>query len=347
MVFLKFMKPKNEVFMKFILPALLLVSFGSYAKSLKVMQYNAENLFDTKYDEKTHDYTYLPLATKATIEGHTEACEEMSGFYRNQCLNLDWTDAKLTKKILNLSKVIKSYDASGLGPDILFLEEVENLNAVNKLVTKGLDKLGYISQVLIEGDDSRGIDVAIIAKYPVIMSKHHSIIVNGEKLDTRGITEVHLNVEGKTVVLFANHWPSQSNPVEERIASAKLLAELAEKADAELILAAGDFNTVDTDSPYPFNYLKNFVNAESEARNVGVQMNEGTHWYKGEWTSLDRFFVHKSSSIKPDYSKFQIMIRPFMMTVDSRTGDTIPMRSDAAKGTGYSDHLPVGMEFTL
>lgn len=333
--------------MKFILSALLLVSFGSHAKSLKVMQYNAENFFDTKYDQNTHDYTYLPLNVKPSIAGHTEACNEMSGFYRNQCLNLDWTEAKFTKKIINLAQVIKSYDSTGLGPDILFMEEVENLNAVNKLVTKGLDKLGYISQVLIDGDDSRGIDVAIIAKYPVIMSKHHSIIVNGQKLDTRGITEVHLNVNGKTVALFANHWPSQANPAEERIAAAKLLSDLAANADADLIIAAGDFNTVETDSPYPFSYLKNFVNAETEARNLGVQMNAGTHWYKGEWSSLDRFWIHTSSTIPANYKSFQIMNRPFMMQIDSRTGDSIPMRSDAEKGTGYSDHLPVGMEFSI
>jgi endonuclease/exonuclease/phosphatase family metal-dependent hydrolase len=333
--------------MKFILSALLLVSFGSHAKSLKVMQYNAENFFDTKYDESTHDYTYLPLNVKASIAGHTEACNEMTGFYRSQCLNLDWTDAKFTKKIVNLSKVIKSYDASGAGPDILFLEEIENINVVNKLVTKGLDKLGYISQVLIEGDDSRGIDVAIISKYPVISSKHHSIIVNGKKLDTRGILEVALNVDGKTVVVFANHWPSQANPAEERIASAELLSDLAAKADADLILAAGDFNTIATDSPYPFNYLKNFVDAEAEARNAGVSMNAGTHYFKGEWTSLDRIFIHKNSKLAPNLKSFQIMNRPFMMQVDTRTGDSIPMRSDAEKGTGFSDHLPIALEFSL
>lgn len=333
--------------MKFILSALLLVSFGSHAKSLKVMQYNAENFFDTKYDEKTHDFTYLPLNTKASIAGHTEACNEMTGFYRNQCLNLDWTEAKFTKKVQNLSKVIKAYDSTGMGPDILFLQEIENVNVVNKLVTKGLDKLGYISQVLIEGDDSRGIDVAVISKYPVISSKHHSIIVNGTKLDTRGILEVALNVNGKTVVVFANHWPSQANPAEERIASAELLSHLADKADADLILAAGDFNTLPTDSPYPFNHLKNFVSAEEEARHMGVSMNAGTHYYKGEWSSLDKIFVHKSSTIPANYKSFQIINHPFMMQIDSRTGDSIPMRSDADKGTGYSDHLPIAVEFSL
>ncbi len=333
--------------MKVLLMSLLLVSFGTYAKSLKVMQYNVENFFDTKYDDQTEDFTYLPLNVKASIKGHTDACNKMSGFYRNQCLNLDWTDAKFTKKILNIAKVVKSFDTTGQGPDILFMEEVENLNAVNKLVTKGLDKLGYISQVLIEGDDARGIDVAIIAKYPVIMSKHHSIIVNGKKLDTRGITEVHLNVNGQTVALFANHWPSQANPTEERLAAAELLADLAAKADADLVLAAGDFNTLDTDSPSPFSVLKDFTNAETEARHTGVQMNDGTHWYKGEWTSLDRFFIHNKSTIKADFSKFQIMNRPFLLQTDSRTGDMIPMRFDADKATGFSDHLPVGMEFTI
>jgi endonuclease/exonuclease/phosphatase family metal-dependent hydrolase len=311
------------------------------------MQYNAENFFDTKFDQNTEDYTYLPLAVKASLKGHTEACNQMTGIYREQCLNLDWNEAKFTKKIINIAGVIKAYDSTGNGPDILFLEEIENINVVNKLVTKGLDKLGYISQVLIEGDDNRGIDVAIVSKYPVIYSKHHSILVNGTKLDTRGILEVALNVKGKTVVVFANHWPSQSNPAQHRVASAQLLSDLADKADADLILAAGDFNTLDTDSPYPFNFLKNFINAEQEARNLGVSMNAGTHYFKGEWTSLDRIFIHKSSNIQANFKTFQIINRPFMMQVDTRTGALIPMRTDAQKGTGYSDHLPVGLEFSL
>jgi endonuclease/exonuclease/phosphatase family metal-dependent hydrolase len=332
---------------QFLLAAIILFPLAVNAKTLKVMDYNIENLFDIKHDVGTEDYTYLPLSVKKTLPGHKKACEEMSGdFRKNECLNLDWTEAKFTKKILNISKVVKAFDETGKGPDILVLQEVENSNVLNKLVTKGLDKLGFAHQVLIEGDDTRGIDVAVISKFPVISSKRHPLIINGTKLDTRGILEVTLNVEGTTVVVFANHWPSQSNPASERAASAKLLSDVASKLDADLIIAAGDFNTIDADAPYPFDNLKGFIDAEAEARKLGVNLKPGTHFFKGGWTSLDRLFVFEDANLKAQYEKFQIINKPFMMRVDSRTGESIPARSEHSTGEGFSDHLPLGMEFT-
>jgi hypothetical protein len=101
-----------------------------------------------------------------------------------------------------------------MGPDIIVLQEIENKNVLTKLVSKGLDKLGYQYQVLIEGDDSRGIDIAILSKYPVKTAKRHPIFVKGTKLNTRGILEVEVTVDGKDVAIFGNHWPSQHNPTD-------------------------------------------------------------------------------------------------------------------------------------
>lgn len=332
---------------QFLFAASLLLPLAVNAKTLKVMEYNVENFFDTKHDVGTQDYTYLPLSVKKSLPEHSKVCNSMSGdFYRNECLNLDWNEAKFTKKIINISKVIKAFDKTGKGPDVLVLEEVENINVLNKLVTKGLDKLGYAHKVLIEGDDSRGIDVAVISKFPVISSKHHPLIINGVKQDTRGMLEVSLDVEGSTVVVFANHWPSQSNPASERAASAKLLSDVASKVDADLILAMGDFNTLDSDVPYPFDHLNRFIDAEVEARKLDLDLKPGTHFYRGGWSSLDRIFIYENAALKAQFGKFQIINEPFMMKIDSRTGESVPVRAEAATGEGYSDHLPLAMEFT-
>lgn len=331
----------------FLLATTLLISLSAGAKTLKVMEYNVENFFDTIHNEGTDDYTYLPLSIKRSLPEHKKFCNNMSGeFYKNQCLNLDWNEAKFTKKILNISKVIKAFDKTGNGPDVLVLEEVENINVLNKIVTKGLDKLGYAHQVLIEGDDSRGIDVAVISKFPVISSKHHALYINGTKLDTRGILEVTLDVDGSTVVVFANHWPSQGNPASERDASAKLLADVASRIKADLILAMGDFNTLDSDVPYPFEHMENFIDAEVEARELNLDLKPGTHFYKGGWSSLDRIFIYQNSAFRANFNKFQIINHPFMMKIDSRTGESVPLRAEAATGEGFSDHLPLAMEFT-
>lgn len=334
--------------MKSLLFALpLLLTLTAEAKSLKVMQYNVENFFDTTFDQGTLDYTYLPLATKRTFPNHTKLCQQMgSDNFVKDCLNLDWSVDKFNKKAQNIAKVIKSFDETNAGPDIVVLEEVENINVINNIVSQGLSNLGYVSKVLIEGEDKRGIDVGLISKYPVVSAKHYPIVLKGQTLDTRGILQVTLNVEGKTVVVFANHWPSQSNPTEERIAAATLLSDTADKIKADLIFAAGDFNTLDDESPMPFSYLKNFDDAEQTARHMGVKMFDGTHYYHGVWSSLDHIFIHKSSKLQGNFQKFQIMNRSFLLKKDQRSGDMVPFRADARNGEGFSDHLPMGMEFT-
>ena len=329
--------------MKFIWLAFFFsLSFFAEAGSLTVMQYNAENLFDNSYDDGTQDYTYLPLSIKKNLNGHKEYCETMtSEFRKNQCLHLDWTEAKLTKKVINIAKVVKAFDKTGKGPDILVLQEVENKNALNKLVTKGLKGMGYQYQVLIEGDDTRGIDVAIVSRHRLISARHHSLFINGERMDTRGILEAHFSVNGNQVVVFANHWPSQGNPTSERIESARLLSRIARQNNADLILAMGDFNTLNHESPHPFYYLNSFIDSEARAREVNRHLNPGTHYYKGEWSSLDKIFIHEYSSLKPDYTSYNILTPSFIMKRDEMTGDLVPHRFNHETGEGYSDHLPV------
>lgn len=327
---------------KLIIAATLLLATTVEAKTLKFMQYNVENFFDTKFDQGTDDYTYLPLSVKKTLPGHAEYCKKNpNSSQRNECLNLDWNEAKFTKKIVNIAKVVKAFDSTGKGPDILALEEVENINVLNKLMTKGLDKMGYKHAVLIEGDDSRGIDVGLISKYPVVSSKHHSIPFNGEILDTRGILEVTLDVEGRSVVIFVNHWPSQNNPVGHRISAAQVLEKISANKTDDLIIATGDFNTIKTDSPYPFNTLKSFIDTEKSARTEGHDVHPGTHYYKGEWTSLDKIFIHKNSTLEPDYSTFVIFTHSFLLK------NGAPIRFNHTTGEGFSDHLPVGLLFDI
>ncbi len=334
--------------MKYFL-ALLLVSANLYAKPLSVMQYNAENFFDTTHDEGKEDWTYLPLVVKNSTPGFSENCHKLStDFYVRECLSLDWNEARFTKKLLNVAQVIKSFDATNKGPDIIVLQEIENTNVLNKIVTKGLDKLGYQATALIEGDDERGIDVGVISKYPIVAATRHPLIVNGRRMNTRGILEVTINVAGKKVVVFANHWPSQSNPTAERIASAQILASRAKAIQADLIIALGDFNTLSNERPSPFDALRaDFIDADPEARKVLPNLNAGTHFYKGEWSSLDHIFIFKKSSIKPDFKTFQIMNRPFMLKRDQRSGQMIPNRFNFETAEGFSDHLPLALNFNI
>ncbi|MES2769295.1 MAG: endonuclease/exonuclease/phosphatase family protein [Bdellovibrionota bacterium] len=331
--------------MKFIIGAIaLLVSVSSMAtvsgsKTITIMAYNVENLFDTTHDAGTIDWTYLPIATKKASKEAQKYCKSMSeGFYKEECLNLDWSEKAYADHLRNSGRVIKESN-----PDIVVLEEIESLKVVNELVDRALGG-AYKHRALIEGDDSRGIDVGVISKYPIVSSKRHSTFVNGKKLNTRGILEVTINVNGKKITVFGNHWPSQANPAEERVASAEQLLELAQGQKSDLVMAVGDFNTIDTDRPHPFKVLANdFHDAEQEARDLGVKLMPGTHNHKGEWSSLDRIFVFKNAKIQPDWSSFKIVAHQWMLD-DAKK---VPKRFDAKTGEGFSDHLPVTVQVSL
>ncbi|HXH29330.1 MAG TPA: endonuclease/exonuclease/phosphatase family protein [Bacteriovoracaceae bacterium] len=335
--------------MKFLFLLLALaVTLSAQARGLTFMQYNTENFFDTAHDEGTEDFTYLPLETKNAIPGFKEICEKLgSEFYVKECLTLNWDSSHFDKKIANVSQVIRAFDDSGKGPDILVLQEIENKTVLAQLVTKGLRGMGYAHQAIIEGDDTRGIDNAVVSRYPIMAAKRYPIIFNGSKLDTRGILEVQINVEGHKVVVYNNHWPSQSNPTEQRIESARLLSSLAQKQSGSLIIALGDFNTIETDLPSPFGFMPEFIDAEAQARLVRPDLHPGTYFYRGNWNSLDHIFIYKKSVLKPLYEKFQIIHRPFMMVLDARSGQMIPRRFNFSTAEGFSDHLPTAIELSF
>jgi endonuclease/exonuclease/phosphatase family metal-dependent hydrolase len=335
----------GDIMKRLLALAALLFSVQVSAKQVHVMAYNVENLFDTVHDQGTTDWTYLPLAEKRASSEIQAYCDSLSSaFYKKECQTLDWDESVLRKKIQNIARVISSVN-EGRGPDVLVLEEVENLNVINMLADVGLRQHGFRYSALIEGDDTRGIDVGVLSKYPIVDQDHHSIYLNGKKLDTRGILEVTIDVEGKRLVVFANHWPSQGNSVEHRLASAELLARISTAQPAQAVVAMGDFNVVDKDNPHPFRLLDRFFDSETEARRMGVPLLPGTHFYRGEWSSLDRIFVHHYTAKLPDWQTFRIVSHPWMMQESKK--DVFPKRFDPKTGEGYSDHLPIVVNLDL
>lgn len=323
------------------------------------MTYNLENLFDTSHDVGKHDYSYLPLEFKRSSIEVQRYCETITNdWYRQTCLNLDWSELVLDRKIANMAKVILSAKAP-YGPEVLVFQEIENKKALQLLVSRGLKAAGYRYISLIEGPDSRGIDTAIVSKFPIISEKAHKVELDGVAKDTRLILQADLKVGDKVVSVFSNHWPSQSNPSEARFIAAETLLKASQKSQADLVIAAGDFNTVKRDSPHGINQVIRpyFHVANDEAADSGVDVFEGSHWYRGEWSFLDRIFVLKSSEgkgVKPLYETFKVHMLDWMLKqivyTDFDTGVSgtyiVPADFDAETMEGYSDHLPLTMEFS-
>ena len=336
---------------RFFLMSLLLVSFahakGKGTPQIRLLTTNFENLFDATHDAGKEDYTYLPLTVKRAMPEAMAWCEKQTGFYREECFNLDWTAEVVATKVARIAQVIKGSMGSSL-PDVIVVQEVENLNVLS-MVARALGP--QFRAILIEGPDERGIDTGMITRLPVNSSKLHSFQTSTGR-QTRGILEVVLRVGRKSATILSNHWPSQSNPDADRMLAGQLLLKVAGAAQrqTDLVVAAGDFNTAEDDV---LNALKTLVlpafwDAEAEAVAAGVNLDApATYSYKGVWASLDHIFIMKGNSRRaPDFSRVSIytengnMIESY--TYQGRT-ESRPVRYDAETGKGYSDHLPMSM----
>ena len=136
---------------------------------------------------------------------------------------------------------------------------------------------------------------------------------------------------------------------------------MAYTVESDLVIAVGDFNTSSDDllNGIELNILPHFLDVEAKARELKNNLNDGTHWYRGAWESLDKIFVLKKSlnntRIQVDYLSYEIIKKDFMLTpktwIDYDNGTEtkfmIPNRFNPENGQGFSDHLPVAIDFIL
>ena len=141
------------------------VSAEPYAP-ITIMTFNVENLFDARHDPGKDDHTFLPLSSKQSQQ-HQATCARIErNSWRNQCFKWDWNEQALDHKLTVVAKAILQV-GEGRGPDILALQEVENLGVLERLRTEHLTAAGFRPGILIEGGDNRGIDVAFLSRLPL------------------------------------------------------------------------------------------------------------------------------------------------------------------------------------
>lgn len=313
------------------------------ANEISVMNYNVENLFDNIHDENRVDQTYLPLSQKQSPE-HKAFCAKMTNnYYKDECLNYDWSDELVNAKLQNIANVILGVD--GRGPDILVMEEVENNRILTRLNKEALAKAGYVTQVLIEGPDERGIDIALLSRLPLLGKPElHLIPYKGQtekdKLwmaRSRGILEVPLKTpSGAKLVVLGAHFPSQSNPRYWREqAVAKLKDLIAEKSKKSMVVASGDLNiTAEEEAEAGF-----FRGALSDfalvSHLVGCKSCEGTHNYRRSWSFLDVLMFSKDMGPQ---GKAAYLLDPSSIRV---IGEGAPNRFNLKTKLGASDHFPI------
>lgn len=312
-------------------------------KSVEIMFYNVENLFDIYDDTLKDDDAFLP-----------------DGLMR-------WNFSRYTKKINGLYKAIVA--AGGWEPpQVVSLCEVENKKVLEDLVNNTyLSKYAY-DIVHEDSPDRRGIDVCLIYRRDLVkIVDYRYWIPKGlryENFSSRSILYAKLKIEGDTVHLFVNHWPSRRGGV---LSGEKLRIEIAtmvrEKVDSIIqcknishkIIIMGDFNSTPDDKE-----IRTMISS-GETGNSLVNLSEslaekgfGTYRYMGVWEMIDQAIVSQNllsdrRGLYADRGSLTIFRPDFLLVRDQKYPGFSPLstyRGYRYLG-GFSDHLPVLLKLKL
>lgn len=306
-----------------------------------IMTYNVENLFDSRHDKGKWDYPFLPLAEKDNLILHQFCLGQTELSRQHECLERDWNPAVVHRKLQAVAQSIQQ--VHGQGPDILILQEVENAAILHRLNREFLPTSNYQTEVLIEGDDPRGIDVAILSRFPLVGSPklHH-------RPHTRGLLEVTLKLpNGEPLTVIGFHLPSQSHPIKARLEGLAELRTIIEGRPAELIIAAGDSNMIAAES----SELRQTVQGLGGISHwLGCRECAGTESFYGMWSFLDWILFGQTLLQNPRY---QVIPESILTPIwgpgqTTRQGRPIPFKDECrSRCLGVSDHLPVYAEIAI
>jgi len=317
-------------------------------ESVTVMAFNVQNLFDNSDDPDKYDETYLPLADKQN-EAHIAGCNEIAvASWRDECLNLDWSDAAIDHKLDVLAQTIRQVN-NGKGADIITMQEVENAFILDRLRTEKLADLGYLPAILIEGTDIRGIDVAILSKLPLAGEPQlHPLSLPDfpeREGDTRGVLQADFILpDGSLLTAFSVHFPAPFHPTAMRVAAYQHLVALLDALPADHhAFAAGDFNTTGTEDARE-GLLDTYARPHwILAHDIGCNDCNGSYFYHGDnsWSFLDMILFRSDRGAKTtaQIRGDSVRIANGYPAQVSENGTPERFRSD--KGTGVSDHWPL------
>lgn len=312
------------------------VAFGQERDGMRVAFWNFENFFD-------------PFADSTRV--YNEFTEN-GGQH--------WTKSRFYKKRNNLYKAILAISENE-PLAILGIAEVENEYVLKMLFNQTPLQSHNYRIVHYEGDDKRGIDVAMvycIDKLQLVYTEPVKVRnPKNPKYKTRDILYAKFfDRRGDTLHVFVNHWPSRYGGERETIKLRALAANtLRHKVDSLFslpqtipkIIIMGDFNDTPED-PSIKDILckdKSLINLFVENKNLGF---EGTLKHQYNWQIFDQIIVSNSlinnnKGLLYRQNSAQIFHADFLFEKDETYGGVKLFRTYVGPKYfgGYSDHLPV------
>jgi endonuclease/exonuclease/phosphatase family metal-dependent hydrolase len=321
--------------------------FAEPEQSVSIMTINFQNLFDNLDDPEKDDKAYLPIEAKQT-KAHVAACNEIPvESWRDECLNLDWSDAAVEHKLSVLADTIKQVD-EGRGADIIAVQEVENVAILERLRTEYLADSAYLPAILVEGTDARGIDSAFLSRLPLVKPAIlHPLVLDEfpERAgDTRGVLEATFELpDGSLLTGFAVHFPAPYHPTEMRVLAYEHLTALRDKLPpGHNVFAAGDFNTTSIEDEQK-KLLAQYVRPVWAVSNDACAECPGTYYYARDknWSFLDMILFSPASSEQESWQVRADSVQLANRNPAQVSENNTPNRYDSAARMGVSDHWPI------
>lgn len=309
---------------RYIAMLFVLLCIAVYAQK-KIVFYNVENLFDTRHDSLYQDTEYTPDGDK------------------------HWTYQKYRTKIDHIAQVIANI-GEWQTPMLVGLCEVENDYCLQSLTKfSGLKNYGY-QYLHHDGPDVRGIDCALLydpLQFELLTHQFISVPLSDrptrEFLYAQGemIDRTHRHTQKDTLHIYVCHMPSRLNGKASEHRRQTALKVLQTHIDSVLsaqpnahIIIMGDFNQEPEDNLPP---LQNLMLPFHQA-------GKGTYKYKGIWNCLDQCYITANMA---ERTKTHIFDADWLFEENTKYLGEQPWRT--YKGWrysgGYSDHLPIWIEF--
>ena len=332
-----------------LLPLLaLLTALGVSAQSdprqplvFGVAFYNLENLFDTINNNGKYDLEFSPQGSR------------------------QWNSEKYWSKINNLAYCISKMVTKNtpMGPAIIGVSEIENKSVLDDLVRAKDIKQWRLQVVHHDSPDRRGVDVGLLYNprlFKVLDVTNHTLVIpDNPNFRTRDQMCVTGILDGDTLSVIVNHWPSRLGGQERssylREAAGELSKHIADSLWAirpnQGVIVMGDLNDDpqdkscavelgakrDQDKVEPHG----FFNPWWRVLDKGI----GTLAYKGQWNLFDQIIISgtllKHNHAPLQYSSCKVNNFDFLFDAEGQR-QGYPKRTFASGAwlNGYSDHFP-------
>ena len=298
-------------------------------KRVRIATFNAENLFAR--------YRFRQNIDPSGLDGFT--INELAFDIYNE------TSKQIT------AAAIKAVDA-----DIMALQEVESLPVLDRFNSRYLGRMKYRHRIAIDAFDPRMIDVAVLSRYPIesVRSyRHERNSANTAFLFSRDCLQVSLDVAGKPLVLYVNHFKSmiggRSDTKPRRGEQVQRVAEIIDEqwACAEYegnFVVLGDFNDY-IDGETALGALVNHPGLLNISDRI-PEDDRWTHYWAGgnEYRQLDFILLSKSLACE-NTSRPEILRKGLSYRAERYVGERFDHIGD--NNPKASDHCPLSMDLQL